>query len=95
MENIEKAKTGFKFGKYRLEVLEEYGEIIHNERKYKLVKVRTNDSKDYISLRLYNKNNKFIKQLLMEPEIIEDIVSLLGTYLRRNSKDGMDQKVED
>ena len=81
MENIQKQKTGFKFGKHRLEVLGEYGEITHNERKYKLVKVRTNDSKDYISLRLYNKNNKFIKQLLMEPEIIKDIIGLLGKYL--------------
>jgi len=78
MEKIQKQKVGFKFGKYRLKVLEEYGEIIHNGRKYKLVKVQTNDNLEYISLRLYNKNNKFIKQFLMEPEIIKDIIGLLG-----------------
>ena len=76
MENIQKQKVGFKFGKYRLTVLDEYGEVIHNERKYKLVKVRTNDNLEYISLRLYNKNNKFIKQLLIEPEIVKDIINL-------------------
>ena len=77
MENIQKQKTGFKFGKYRLIVLEEYGEIIHNGRKYKLVKVQTNDNLEYISLRLYNKNNKFIKQFLMESEIIKNVINLL------------------
>ena len=76
MENIQKQKTGFKFGKYRLMVLKEYGEFIHNGRKYKLVKIRTNDNLEYISLRLYNKNNKFIKQFLIEPEIVKDIVNL-------------------
>ncbi len=80
MKDIQKQKTGFKFGKYRLKVLEEYGEVIHNGRKYKLVKVQTNDNLEYISLRLYNKNNKFIKQFLMEPEIIEDIVNLFRAY---------------
>lgn len=78
MEKIQKQKTGFKFGKFRLKVLEEYGEVIHNGRKYKLVKVQTNNNLEYISLRLYNKNNKFIKQLLMEPGVIKDIVGLLG-----------------
>ena len=76
MENIQKQKTGFKFGKYRLTVLKEYGEVIHNGRKYKLVKVQTNDNLEYISLRLYNKNNKFIKQFLIEPEIVKDIINL-------------------
>ena len=80
MENIQKQKTGFKFGKYRLKVLEKYGEVINNGRKYKLVKVQTNDNLEYISLRLYNKNNKFIKQFLMEPEIIEDIINLFRIY---------------
>jgi len=78
MKDIQKQETGFKFGKYRLKVLEEYGEVIHNGRKYKLVKVQTNDNLEYISLRLYNKNNKFIKQLLMEPGVIKGIIGLLG-----------------
>ena len=85
MENIQKQKTGFKFGKFRLKVLEEYGEVIHNGRKYKLVKVQTNDNLEYISLRLYNKNNKFIKQLLMEPGVIEGIISLLGNMRQKKN----------
>ena len=76
MKDIQKQKTGFKFGKFRLKVLEEYGEVIHNGRKYKLVKVQTNDNLEYISLRLYNRNNKFIKQLLMEPGVTKGIISL-------------------
>jgi len=100
MENIQKQKVGFKFGKYRLKVLEEYGEVAHNGRKYKLIKVRTNNSEDYISLRLYNKNNKFIKQFLMEPEIIEDIVNLFRVYqvnkgiVKEDLRDEVDQEME-
>lgn len=77
MENISKQKTGFKFGKYKLNVLKEYGEITHNEKKYKFVRVKTNDNLEYLSLRLYNKNNKFIKQLLFEPVILDKVISLL------------------
>lgn len=75
---IEKQSTGFKFGKYRLEVLSEIGRVYHNSRQYRLVKVKTNDGLIYFSLRLYNKDGKFIKQLLFEPEIKDGIKDLLN-----------------
>jgi len=77
MQGIIKQKTGFKFGKFSLNVLERLGEINHNERTYKFVKVQTNDGLIYYSLRLYNKDHKFIKQFLFEPEIKDKICELL------------------
>ena len=74
---IDKQKTGFKFGKYRLQVLKEAGEVKWNGRKYKLVKVKTHDELIYWSLRLYNSRGKFIKQLLFEPQIKSAIGKLL------------------
>lgn len=74
---IDKQKVGFKFGKYRLQVLKEAGEVKYNGRKYKLVKVKTHDELIYWSLRLYNSHGKFIKQLLFEPEIKLQIANLL------------------
>ena len=76
MEKINKQKVGFKFGKFRLEVIETIGEVSHNGRTYRLLKVRTNDQLDYLSLRLYNASGKFIKQLLIEPELSEAITNL-------------------
>ena len=74
---IDKQKTGFKFGKYRLQVLKEAGEVKWDGRKYKLVKVKTHDELIYWSLRLYNSRGKFIKQLLFEPQIKSAIGKLL------------------
>ena len=76
---VEKQQTGFRFGKYKLTVLEEYGKIEYLGRTYKIVKVKTNDNLQYISIRLYNRNQKFIKQFLIEPEIINSIAQLLLT----------------
>ena len=76
MQGINKQQTGFKFGNHRLTVLKEYGEILHNGRKYKLLKVQTQDQQDYLSLRLYNATGKFIKQLLFEPELAESMIHL-------------------
>lgn len=78
MKNINKQTTGFKFGKYRLQVLKEAGEIIHNSRKYKLVQVKTHDGLVYWSLRLYNPQGKFIKQFLFELELRLQIADLLA-----------------
>lgn len=44
--------------------------------------VQTNDNLEYVSLRLYNQNNKFIKQFLIEPEIVEDVASLFKEVRR-------------
>lgn len=74
---MDKQLTGFKFGKYRLQVISELGTIEHKSRKYKLVKVRTNDGLVYYSLRLYNAQGKFIKQFLFEPEIKEKLKTLI------------------
>lgn len=78
MKGIKKQTTGFKFGKHRLQVLKEMGEIIHNSRKYKLVEIQTHDGLVYWSLRLYNSSGKFIKQLLFEPEIRLELAELIG-----------------
>lgn len=78
MKGIKKQTAGFKFGKYRLQVLKESGEITHNSRKYKLVQVQTHHGLIYWSLRLYNARGKFIKQLLFEPELRLQIADLLA-----------------
>ena len=77
VEKINKQQTGFKFGTNRLTVEKELGEIQYQGRKYKLVRVRTSDNLIYHSLRLYNGNGKFIKQLLFEPEIQRALSMLL------------------
>lgn len=74
---INKQKAGFKFGKFSLKVLEHIGEVKYNNRAYRLVKVQTNNELIYFSLRLYNQNNKFIKQFLFEPEIRNQIGKLI------------------
>ncbi len=69
VKGIEKQITGFKFGKHRLEVLHQIAHYPHNGRTYKLLRVRTQEGLEYISLRLYNNTGRFIKQILVEPEI--------------------------
>jgi hypothetical protein len=66
---LEKQDTGFRFGKHRLEVLQNFGELKHLGRSYKLCLVKTNSDQTYVAWRLYNQHGKFIKQFLMEPEI--------------------------
>lgn len=73
---MNKQAAGFKFGKYRLTVLERLGTVQHNGRTYSLVKVLTNAGLEYLSLRLYNASGKFIKQLLIEPELAPAIAKL-------------------
>ena len=65
---MDKIETGFKFGKNKVEVLEQLGEVNHNGKTYRLLKVRVDD-KEYISERLYNAHGKFIKQFMLEPEV--------------------------
>ncbi len=75
---MEKVKTGFKLGTKKVEVLHTLGEVKHNGRTYRLVKVRVSSGEEYLSLRLYNARGKFIKQFMMEPEIGRDIGCLLN-----------------
>lgn len=79
---MDKQLAGFKFGKYRTGVLESYGEIHHNDRTYRLVLLKTSDSMEYFSIRLYHKEH-FIKQLLFEPQIVKDLADLLYKVERR------------
>ena len=64
-----KTATGFRFGRHRLKVLKTFGEVPHNGRTYRLVQVETSLRQKYLSLRLYNGQGRFIKQLLFEPEL--------------------------
>jgi hypothetical protein len=66
---IEKQKVGFKFGQHRLTVLKKISQVDFRGRSYRLVRVKTQDELEYISIRLYNAQGKFIKQFLVEPEI--------------------------
>ena len=74
---IDKQTAGFKFGKYRLSVVQHLGSVSHNGRTYCSVRVQTHDGQEYISLRLYNGGGKFIKQFLMEPGAVPAIAKLL------------------
>ena len=69
MKGINKQETGFKFGQHRLEVIHQIAHYPYDGRIYKLLRVKTQDGLEYISLRLYNKTGRFIKQILVEPEI--------------------------
>ena len=74
---MDRTETGFRLGKNKVEVLEQLGEVNHNGRTYRLVKVRV-DGKEYISERLYNAQGKFIKQFMVEPEVGPKLGRLLG-----------------
>lgn len=77
MEGISKQQTGFKFGKYRLQLLETIGETSYNGRTYRLVLIQTNEGYRYFSLRLYNGKGKFIKQFLFEPDVAPAIAQMI------------------
>lgn len=72
-KDIAKQQAGFKFGKYKLEIICQIAHWHYHGRTYKLIRVRTHEGREYISLRLYNETNKFIKQMLVEPEIADRI----------------------
>lgn len=81
MKAIAKQKTGFRFGKHSLNVVQEHGSIYYKgkdfERTYKLLEIKTSGGETYFALRLYNGSGKFIKQLLFEEQIAESIASLI------------------
>lgn len=78
MKGINKQKAGFKFGVNRLTVLNTIGQVSINGRVYRLVEVQTADGLIYRSLRLYNKDGKFIKQMLYEPRIGQELIGLMS-----------------
>jgi hypothetical protein len=72
--------AGFKFGKYRLEVIKKGYCFFYNGRKYEGVKVRTSDGFIYNSIRLYNSKGKFIKQFLFEEGLEEEMVKIIKSF---------------
>jgi len=68
-KGIAKQQTGFRFGVHRLEVIHQIAHYPYDGRVYKLLRVKTHEEREYISLRLYNNTGRFIKQILVEPEI--------------------------
>jgi len=81
-----KQTTGFKFGKYRLEVLERLGGFEYRGKKYRLLRVRTQGGIEYLSIRLYNTQGKFIKQFLFKPEIRSQIIDLLREVREKETR---------
>lgn len=75
---MERLETGFRLGKNKVKVLRVLGEIQHNSRTYRVVRVRVSGGEEYVSLRLYNSKGKFIKQFMMEPEITQPVGYLLN-----------------
>lgn len=73
MKGINKQQAGFKFGQHRLEVIHQIAHYPYNGRMYELLRVRTSDNLEYISLRLYNNTGRFIKQMLVEPQLAGQI----------------------
>lgn len=72
MQGINKQETGFKFGKNLVQVQNEIKRVKNNGREYRLLNVMA-DQKPYISLRLYNAKNHFIKQFMMEPVVAREL----------------------
>lgn len=80
---MDKQPTGFKFGKYRTTVIRICGEVEIEGYKYKLVYLKTGDELYYYSLRLYNRDGRFIKQFLFPPGGIYRLIALLLNEAKR------------
>ncbi|MBA7618488.1 hypothetical protein ES703_25815 [subsurface metagenome] len=65
-------------------VLADYGDVNHNGRRYRLVKVRTGGGLVYFAFRLYNADGHFIKAFMFEPEIRGDLIALLERSIKDN-----------
>lgn len=79
MQGIAKQETGFRFGQHQLHLVKVLAEIPHDGRTYKVVLVTTEAGQPYVAIRLYNERGRFIKQLLMEPEVAPHV----GVELRK------------
>lgn len=80
---MEKQPAGFKFGKYRTEVIHDCGEVKSDSKIYRLVMLSTSDGQVYYSIRIYNTGKKFIKQLLFEPWLLAGFIDLFTEERRR------------
>ena len=65
--------SGHKSASKSLIVLDELKVIHHNGRIYKLLSVETFDRLPYICIRLYNGKGHFIKQMLFEKAVAEEL----------------------
>lgn len=65
--------------KGKLELIRRIGEVKHNGRTYRLDRERlAGTDLEYNSLKLYNKDGKFIKRFCFEPSITLDIATLFN-----------------
>ena len=87
MKSINKQRNGHRYGAYSLEILREYAALSYNGGTYKIVLVKTDEDQKYISIKLFNKDGSFVRQLLMEPEIAGKIGNeLCSLYMRSEQK---------
>lgn len=75
---LEKRGTEARFGKQNLTLIEVIGRVAHNRRFYSLAGVRTAAGQNFVSIRLYNKQGRFVKQFLIEPEACGKLAILLN-----------------
>lgn len=82
MQNINKQKTGFKFGLHRLTLVKEFYQTEFRDKRYKLILVQTETKEYYYSLRLYNnKTGRFIKQILIDIPVLRAIAgAMMSAY---------------
>lgn len=79
MSTDARVQTGFRYGRHKVEILDQIGEdVVHNGRTYRVLRVRVDSGQEYISVRLYNSQGKFIKQMMIEPEI----TALIGQMIK-------------
>lgn len=65
-------------GKHRVEVLQTLGEAKHDGRTYRVLRERIVDTGDeYVSIRLYNAQGRFIKRFMLDPEVTLEVGQLL------------------
>jgi hypothetical protein len=74
--NCEKQTAGFKFGKHRVMVLEEIHTWSGFGKTYALLNVETSDGNLYVALRVYNSKHHFLKQVLVEPVLAQQIFKM-------------------
>ena len=81
----DRVQTGFRQYQHKVEVLHQVGkDVEHNGRRYRVLRIRVDSGQEYISVRLYNARGKFIKQLMMEPEVtalLGQMIALAGNPL--------------
>ena len=73
---INKQATGLRFGINPVKLIRVCGELPYDNGIYKLALIEAY-GRSYYTLRLYNRQGRFIKQLIFEPEILRGLIDLL------------------